>query len=385
MSKPRSIFEDVSADGPAAARAPAPKPGEADARRRASRRAISVWLFVLAAMVAAMVFVGGLTRLTDSGLSITEWKPITGAIPPLTAGDWQAEFDLYRASPEYALVNAGMSLSEFQFIYWWEWGHRQLGRLVGLVWAAGFFWFLARRMIPAGWTWRLALPGALGGLQGAIGWWMVASGLEGTMTDVASYRLATHLGLAVAIFGLLLHLGWTVRLSGTELLQARRRRMEGPMRFASVLAAAVFAQILLGALVAGIDAGRGYIDWPLMGGEFLPSESFGYVPLWTNFFENPALVQFNHRMLGYAVFVLGAVFWWRMRKAPHAGLRRRADWVMGMLLAQMVLGVATVMHAAPLGLSLIHQVGALTLFGLALRARHEAGWPAEERIARGRG
>ncbi|MGM0585528.1 MAG: COX15/CtaA family protein, partial [Pseudomonadota bacterium] len=269
------------------------------------------------------------------------------------------------------------------FIYWWEWGHRQMGRLIGLVWAAGFVWFLARRAIPPGWTWRLVLPGLLGGAQGAIGWWMVSSGLSGTMVDVASYRLATHLGLAFAILGLLLHMAWELKRDGADLLQARRRRLAGAMRFANVMAVLVFAQIVVGALVAGIDAGRGYIDWPLMGGEVFPSESFAYAPLWTNFFENPALVQFNHRMLGYLVFLVGLVFWWRMRGQGHAGLRGWANWVTVMLFGQMVLGIVTVINAAPLHWAILHQAGAIALWGLVLRARFEAGWPREERIARG--
>ncbi|MDF2232870.1 COX15/CtaA family protein [Albimonas sp. CAU 1670] len=385
MSKPRSIFEDVSAQPAAARPAPAgPAPGEADRRRRANRRAISIWLMLLAALVAAMVLVGGLTRLTESGLSITEWKPVTGALPPMSEAAWQAEFEKYQTIPQYHAINRDMDLAGFKTIYWWEWGHRQLGRLVGLVWAVGFLWFLLRRKIPGGWTWRLVLPGALGGVQGAIGWWMVSSGLEGQMVSVASYRLATHLGLAFAILGLLAHYAWEVRRSGADLLQARRRRMPGPMRFAGVVAALVFVQIILGALVAGIDAGRGYIDWPLMGGEFLPSESFDYEPLWTNFFENPALVQFIHRMWGYLTLLVGLAFWWRMRRAPHAGLRRRADWVAVMMFGQVVLGVVTVIHAAPLSWSILHQAGAIALWLLVLRARFEAGWPAEERIARGK-
>ena len=164
-----------------------------------ARGAVRVWLMILFALVVVMIAVGGLTRLTDSGLSITEWKPVTGALPPMSAADWEAEFALYKQIPEYQLQNRGMSLEEFKVIYWWEWGHRQLGRVIGLVWALGFFFFLFTKRIPTGWTGRLLLLGALGGLQGAIGWWMVSSGLTGTMLDVASYRLATHLGLAFVI------------------------------------------------------------------------------------------------------------------------------------------------------------------------------------------
>ncbi|MEM6439079.1 MAG: COX15/CtaA family protein [Pseudomonadota bacterium] len=380
MSKRRAIFEEVAADAPRGAVA---APGAAGAARRRNRDAIAVWLLVLAALVSAMVLIGGLTRLTDSGLSIVEWRPVTGAIPPLSAEDWEVEFDKYRAIPEYQMQNRGMSLEAFKFIYWWEWGHRQFGRVIGLVWAGGFLWFAIRRMIPPGWTWRLVLPGALGGVQGFIGWWMVSSGLTGTMLDVASYRLAVHLGLAFVILGLLLHYAWLLRRDGAELLQARRRRLPGPRAFGGAVLAVLFAQIVGGALVAGIDAGRGYTDWPLMAGEWLPSESFHYAPVWRNFTENPALVQFNHRVLGYLA-VLAAVGWAiRARYARHEGLKRWTLWVALAALAQAAAGVGTVLHAAPLEWAILHQGGAIVLWGLALRALFESGWPAEEKIARG--
>ncbi|MEM9269583.1 MAG: COX15/CtaA family protein, partial [Pseudomonadota bacterium] len=196
MANKRSIFEEV--DGSRAEQA-APIPVKVE--RDGARGAVAVWLSLLFVLVVVMIAVGGLTRLTDSGLSITEWAPVTGAIPPLSASEWETEFEKYRQIPEYQLQNKGMSLAEFKVIYWWEWGHRQLGRVIGLVWGLGFLWFLLRRQIPKGWTGRLLLLGGLGGLQGAIGWWMVSSGLTGTMLDVASYRLATHLGLAFVILG----------------------------------------------------------------------------------------------------------------------------------------------------------------------------------------
>ncbi|MEM1316144.1 MAG: COX15/CtaA family protein [Pseudomonadota bacterium] len=379
MSKRRAIFEEVAADAPRGAVA---VPGAAEAKRRRDRRAISVWLLILAGLVCAMVLVGGLTRLTDSGLSIVEWRPITGAVPPLSAEDWAVEFDKYRQIPEYQMQNRGMSLAEFQFIYWWEWGHRQFGRVIGLVWGVGLLWFLARRMIPPGWTWRLVLPGLLGGVQGFIGWWMVSSGLTGTMLDVASYRLAVHLGLAFVILGLLLHYAWLLRRDGAELLQARRRRLSGPRHFGMAVLGAVFLQILIGALVAGIDAGRGYTDWPLMAGEFLPSESFHYEPVWRNLFENPALVQFNHRMLGYFA-ALGVLGWaLRCRQARHRGLARWSAWAALAVLVQTAIGIGTVLNAAPLEWAILHQAGAIALWGLVLRALFETGWPAQERIAR---
>ena len=213
--KTRSIFEEVGTTEKQVA-----APGAIDQGGGGNRSGIRTWLMVLFALVALMIAVGGMTRLTDSGLSITEWKPVTGAIPPLSAETWEAEFEKYRAIPEYELQNKGMTMAEFKVIYWWEWGHRQLGRVIGLVWAAGFAWFYIRKQSPNGWNQRLLFIGALGGLQGFIGWWMVSSGLEDGMLDVASYRLATHLGLAFVIFG---YLTWFIlRLSRREadLLQA---------------------------------------------------------------------------------------------------------------------------------------------------------------------
>ena len=370
----RSIFEDVSE---AKTDAPAPKP-----KRKSARRAIASWLMVLFALLVLMIAVGGLTRLTDSGLSITEWKPVTGAVPPLGEAAWLEEFDKYKASPEYQLQNLGMSMDEFKGIFWWEWGHRFLGRFIGLVWAAGFFWFLARRQIPTGWTGRLVGVGVLGGLQGALGWWMVSSGLVGRMVDVASYRLAMHLGLAFIILGLISWYVFELRRESAALLQARRRREGGLATLTTVLIVVLFAQILLGGLVAGIDAGRSFPTWPSMAGEFLPSESFDYQPLWTNFFENPALVQFNHRLLGYVAFVLGGFVWWRSRRSAMGSVRFSFDWMMVMMFGQVVLGVVTVLYAAPVHVAIIHQLGAVVLFVITLKARFEAAYPTEQKISR---
>ena len=377
MSKPRSIFEDVTTDKPQES---APKGGVIDAGKKGSRRAISLWLMALFVLVALMIVVGGLTRLTDSGLSITEWKPVTGAVPPMSAQAWDTEFAKYQASPEYQIQNKGMSMSEFKTIFWWEWGHRQLGRLVGLVWAVGFVWFYATKKIPTGWTGRLVLIGALGGLQGAIGWWMVSSGLVGDVVDVASYRLATHLGLAFVILGVVAWMIMQLRRSDMELIQARRSQESGLVSLSTVLLVLVFAQVILGALVAGIDAGRGYIDWPMMNGEFLPSESFDYVPLWTNFFENPALVQFNHRMLGYAVLLFAAFVWWSSRTSPVTTTRRAFDWLMVLVFGQMVLGIGTVLYAAPWHIAILHQIGAIFVVTLLLRARFLSQYPAQQSL-----
>ena len=273
-----------------------------------------------------------------------------------------------------------MTLAEFKPIYWWEWGHRQLGRLIGVVWLAGFLVFLLARRIPAGWTARLLLLGVLGGLQGAVGWWMVASGLTGRL-DVAPYRLAVHLGLAFLILGLLVWTALRVRRDEVETLQARRRREGGLMGWTGALLALVFVQVLSGALVAGLDAGRGFIDWPLMEGRFFPESGLELQPVWLNLFENAGMAQFNHRMLAYLIVVVALVFVWRAGRAGLSAVRGWCRLAGLVVLAQAVWGVITVMWAAPLGLALVHQGLALLLFGLLIRARFEVAYPAEQRIS----
>ncbi|TJZ86990.1 heme A synthase [Paracoccus hibiscisoli] len=373
----RPVFQEVS--DPQAVR-PAQTPGMIDARPRGARRAIRAWLAVLFLLVLAMIVVGGATRLTGSGLSITEWKPVTGAIPPMNAADWQSEFDLYRQIPQYQELNAGMSLSEFQFIYWWEWGHRLLGRVVGLVWALGFVFFWATSRIPTGWTPRLLGLGALGGLQGAIGWWMVSSGLNEGMLRVASYRLATHLGIAFLILGLITW--YVLQLSRTEaeLLRSRRAGEAKLFRMSTGLMHLTFVQILLGALVAGIDAGRTYTGWPTMGGEWIPAAIWDGTLGWRNFFENPALVQFIHRMTGYLLAIFAVVVWLRARRSPHPVTRRAYGLMIVAMAAQIALGIANVIYASPMHLALTHQFGAVVLFAVLLRARHHARYPIETSI-----
>lgn len=382
MAAKRSIFEEVGQTP-----TPAPVSGGLIGRDTGpARRLIRAWLVVLFALVVTMIAVGGLTRLTDSGLSITEWRPVTGALPPTTEAAWSAEFEKYRAIPQYQLVNKGMTLEEFKVIYWWEWGHRQLGRVIGLVWALGFLGLLAARKIPAGWTPRLLLLGALGGLQGAIGWWMVASGLTGQMVSVASYRLAVHLGLAFVILGLI---AWYVFLLGrseTELLAARRAREGRLFGLSTGLMHFAFLQIILGALVAGIDAGRGFPTWPLMNGQFFPADAL-YVPggggVWHAFFENPGLVQFIHRMSGYLLFVFGVVVWLRGRQSAHGSTRAAFHAVMAMLVAQMLLGIWAVLTAAQLHVAISHQFGAVILWVLIIRARHLSQYPRAGSIRKG--
>ncbi|WOI56997.1 heme A synthase [Palleronia sp. LCG004] len=375
-STKRSIFEEVDDT----AKSVTPKGGMIDARPRGARGGVRIWMMILFALVVVMIAVGGLTRLTDSGLSITEWAPVTGALPPLNEADWQAEFDLYREIPQYQLMNRGMSLEEFKSIYWWEWGHRQLGRLVGLVWALGFMGFLVTRKIPPGWTGRMIGIGALGGLQGAIGWWMVTSGLQGEALSVASYRLATHLGLAFIILGLLAWWILSLGRSEAELMQARRNRERRLMGLGAWLVGLAFTQIILGALVAGIDAGRGYTDWPLMAGGFFPPQPFAIEPLWRNFFENDGLVQFMHRMAGYLLFAFGIFVFLRARKSSLKKTRAAFHGVLGMLVLQMVIGIVTVMHSAPWYLAILHQFGAVVLWVLILRARYQTAYPRSQSV-----
>ena len=374
-TKPRAIFEEVSQ-----AAKPVLAPGGIDRGRRDARGAIRVWLMVLFALVALMIAVGGMTRLTDSGLSITEWKPVTGAVPPLNDTDWAAEFTKYQATPQYALMNRGMELAEFKQIYWWEWGHRQLGRVMGLIWAAGFLFFWATRRIPPGWTQRLLLVGALGGAQGAVGWWMVYSGLGAGMTSVASYRLATHLGLAFSILGLIAWYVFRLQRREADLLTARRAGERRLTAGATGLMHLTFLQVVLGALVAGIDAGRAFPTWPLMGDGFFPPEPFSISPLWRNFFEDPGLVQFIHRMTAYALFALAVYVWVRARKSPNIATRTAFNLMLGMVLVQVVLGIVTALYSAPLHIAIVHQVGAVVLWVLILRSRFLARYPLAQSV-----
>jgi cytochrome c oxidase assembly protein subunit 15 len=374
MSGKRKLFEEV--DSPDAGK-PVAQPGLIDRGQGGARKAIRVWLQILFALVFIMIAVGGLTRLTDSGLSITEWRPITGALPPISEAEWQSEFEKYQQIDEFRIQNQWMEMADFKIIYWWEWGHRQLGRVIGLVWALGFGYFAIRRQVPNGWYGKLFLLGALGGAQGAIGWWMVASGVtqgEG-MTDVASYRLATHLGLAFVILGFI---AWYIMELGRrapDLLQARRARERRQWGLSTGLLHFTFLQILLGALVAGIDAGRSYTDWPMMGGQWFPASALNLDPLWRNFFESPGLVQFMHRVTGYVLLLFTAVVWLRGRKSAHGRTRFAFNAVLSVMLLQIALGVVTVLYGAPAHIAILHQSLAVIVWVLILRARFLSGYP----------
>ena len=373
MTKKRAIFEEVSGSKQEKT---VSSVGVIERNSQENNRgAIQIWLKILFSLVVVMILVGGLTRLTDSGLSITEWRPITGALPPLSSENWLLEFEKYKQIPEYELQNKGMSLSEFKFIYWWEWGHRQLGRVIGLVWLIGFITYFVLRKIPNGWTGSLLFVGILGGLQGAVGWWMVSSGLTGTMLDVASYRLATHLGLAFVILG---YLTWFILLLGRSekiLLQSRRNMDPKFVSLSTGLLHLTFLQILVGALVAGIDAGRNYVDWPLMAGGFLPPDPFELSPWWRNFFEDDGLVQFMHRMIGYTLFLFCLFAWRRSRSSGNSTLKFSFNVILAIAFFQMVLGISTVMYAAPWEIAIIHQFGAILLWIFVIRARFVTKYP----------
>ena len=323
-------------------------------------RPVAVWLFAVAALVLAMVVVGGATRLTGSGLSITEWKPVTGALPPMSEQAWASEFGKYKVIPQYTQLNRGMTLDEFKGIYWWEWGHRLLGRLIGLVFALPFAVFLIRRQIPKRLIWRCGAMLGLGGLQGAIGWWMVSSGLADRVS-VAPERLATHLGLALALFVMLV---WT----GLD-AWAGAPRQENPTRWRAVgwiFLGAVLFQSLLGALVAGSDAGYIFNDWPLMNGAMVPRDYAGDT-LWATIAHNQASVQLHHRLGAYLLFagaILMAVMAWRARYLPQEA-RTLALVALGVTVMQAVLGIATLMAGVPLWLGILHQAGAVFLLAAA--------------------
>ena len=371
MSDKRSIFEEVGNNTKITA-APV---GAISRDEGLERGLVRIWLWGLVVLIVIMITVGGLTRLTDSGLSITEWDPVMGAVPPLSTAAWNAAFAAYRTTAEFTLQNSDMTLAEFKVIFWWEWGHRQLGRFIGLAWLAGFLILFIVGKLPKVRRISLFIIGPFIGLQGFIGWLMVNSGLDGVRIDVASYWLMAHLGAAFALLG---YIFWTLQLFGrteSELLQARRVRERKLFGMSTGLMHFVALQVLLGALVAGIDAGRNYTDWPLMAGEFLPPDLFSLTPWWRNFFEDDGLVQFIHRMSAYFLFVFGIVVYLRAKASAHK-LTRLAFGKIGLLLVvQMVLGVVTVMNSSPWNLAILHQFTAILLWLSVIHGRFLAGYP----------
>lgn len=345
---------------------------EAARARTRSTLAVRLWLGILIGLVFAMVLVGGATRLTGSGLSITEWRPVTGAIPPLGDAMWRAEFERYQASPQFELLNRGMSLEAFKSIYWWEWAHRQLGRFIGLVYIAGFLWFLAQRAIGAR---HLAVLGGMGmllAMQGLVGWIMVASGLEPGMVAVAPMRLTLHLTLACLFFAAVVAM--LVALGGAP----REPSAAGATRWgARLLVLLALVQIALGGLVAGHDAGLAYNTWPLMDGRLVPNGLALLDPAWRNIVENVTTIQFAHRLGAYVLTAAILAYTIALRR-ESAAMRSRALLASLLVLAQLALGIATLVLAVPTGLALAHQGLALILLlvlvwhasVISLRTRH---------------
>lgn len=338
---------------------------------------VRIWLYVVALVLFALVLVGGATRLTESGLSITEWKPIHGIVPPLSAAEWQEEFQLYRKIPQYRELNDGMSLDAFKTIYWWEWTHRFLARFIGAVFALPLVFFWAKGRIPPQLKPRVLAILALGAVQGGIGWWMVASGLT-ARTDVSQYRLAVHLTTACVIFASTL---WVAR--GMAAHSDDARPSEGSIYVAGIIVVLALCQIYLGGLVAGLNAGLTFNTWPLMDGHLVPDGLLAMQPAWRNFFENVMTVQFVHRCSAYlllAVVALHAVA--SFAQAPGTTHARRAGILLLLVMVQAALGVATLLLAVPIGWALLHQAGALVV--LAFAVAHARGLAGPYRFTLGR-
>ena len=346
--------------------------GLAETRSPDSRlKPVRVWLFAIAGLVFAMVVVGGATRLTGSGLSITEWQPILGVVPPISEAAWQDAFEKYRQIPEYSQINPGMSLEGFKAIYWWEWMHRLLGRLIGFVFFIPFAVFLARGSVPRTAIPRIAALFALGAAQGALGWFMVKSGLADRV-DVSQYRLAAHLALAVAIAGYAFWLALSIR----EPEQTERKELAQtsplPVKLgAAFLAGLVYLQIIGGGFVAGLKAGHASNTWPLMGGEIIPPGLDALSPWYVNLFENPLTAQFAHRALAYAIAILAAAFAVYVWRAARA-LRLPILATIAAVLIQTALGIATIVYGVPVAIALAHQANAILILALALWALHRA-------------
>ncbi|MBH5369939.1 COX15/CtaA family protein [Bradyrhizobium glycinis] len=324
-------------------------------------RAVRWWLIAVAALIALMVLVGGATRLTESGLSIVEWKPVTGSVPPLSEAAWAEAFEAYKKIPQYRELNSGMSLSEFKTIFWWEWSHRLLGRFIGVAYLLPFLFFLWRGGLSGELKRRLWLLFALGGLQGAVGWWMVASGLT-ERVEVSQYRLATHLSLALLIFAGIV---WTVR----RLEQRPQIAASARLRFTSALLLVVtFVQIYFGALVAGLRAGRAYNTWPEIDGALIPSAErlWFETPWWRNMFDNVLTVQFEHRMTAYALFALALLHAIDAVRSRAGAAASGALWLFAAVSVQAVLGILTLLNQVPIDLALTHQAVAIVVLTLAV-------------------
>ncbi len=328
----------------------------------ANRRNMAIWLLTSAAMVALMVVIGGITRLTESGLSMTEWRPLIGWIPPLSEVEWQRVFDRYRLTSEYRIQFPDMDLEGFKTIFWWEYIHRVWGRSIGLVYALPMFWFLVRRRVERPLVPHLWALLFLGAFQGLIGWWMVKSGFV-DREDVSQYRLTAHLGVAIVILGYLLWLAFGLLSRGDD-------RAAAPValrRLSLTTAAIAFITILSGGMVAGINAGFIHNTWPLMDGGLLPDDFAALSPFWLNAFENHSTVQFDHRMLAYLTAIIAGFQWYRMHATElHARARMAGHLLGATVVLQILLGISTLLLVVPISLAVLHQGGAVVLFALAI-------------------
>lgn len=328
-----------------------------------NHRHIIIWLLSVCALVVFMVFVGGVTRLTDSGLSMVQWKPILGAIPPLDEQSWIEAFNMYKQYPEYQKVNMGMTLSEFKYIYFWEYFHRITGRLIGIVFFFPFVFFLIRGSLSKSLKIKLLIALILGGLQGLMGWYMVKSGLV-DRPDVSHYRLAAHLSLAFIILG---YISWII----FELRPLRQKSVYSLKSFSLLMLFFFFVcvQIVYGAFVAGLDAGIGYNTFPLMNGSFVPKQFWFLSPLWSNFFENSASIQFIHRTMGWVIFIFSFLFWFSEKKKKRSYQQHTvAQRIFLVVILQFLLGVSTLLLHVPVWLASMHQLGACLLFIMTIRA-----------------
>lgn len=338
----------------------------------AARRQIAIWLFCVAGLIFLMVIVGGLTRLTESGLSITQWKPVSGTLPPLSDAAWQDAFQRYKQIPQYEYVNKGMSLAEFKEIFWWEWGHRQLGRLIGFAFFVPFVFFIVTRRVDRQLAPHLAVMFLLGGAQGALGWWMVKSGLSDRL-EVSQYRLVAHLGLATAIYVYML---WTA-LGLWRRVPLDRLVSRGLVLSALGLVGFVYLQILMGGFVAGLRAGHIYNTWPLMLDAFIPDGLFSIAPWWRSVFEDMLTAQFMHRLVAYTM--AGFVIWhlvaaWRSNSTVA---RQGATWLAIAVGSQVLLGIWTLLWVVPIPLGAAHQAGALIVLTLAIWHAQRLNAPAD--------
>lgn len=327
----------------------------------AARPAIRLWLFMICALILAMVTVGGATRLTGSGLSITEWKPLLGAVPPLSDADWHDSFEKYKQIPQYEKINEGMSLTEYKSIFWWEWGHRFLGRFIGAAFLLPFLFFLFTKRVESSLKPKFWLMFLGGGLQGFVGWYMVASGLT-ERVDVSQYRLAAHLGLAVLLFA---YIFWIAINLGTQKAEIKPEA-KSTHCFASLLAGLIYLQIIAGAFVAGLKAGKSHNTWPLMDGKWIPNGLDAMTPFWKNLFENALTVQFNHRIIAYVIIIAIIIHLIQIVTKKQAQAITSVMIIAIIALVQIFIGIITLLNVVPLDMALTHQAVAILLLSASL-------------------